>query len=226
MAGIFGKLWGSITGDSAEEKLRKQRGEITAGRDAANSQYTNAETAAHGAMDPYVQGGRQFYDTYKNLLGMGTPEDQQRAWGGYLNNDVLQKSRQLDIMRAQRASNAGGNYGGVDGARSGVGALADSRVNYDNSQRYLQQVAGGAAAGQAAAGTDAQISQWGGAGRAGADMGAANGLANSYGESAKNANTFGKNLFDLFGTGGGLLAKYYGWGNNLGGNSRGGSGTS
>lgn len=194
----MGGFLGSLTGSNTEGKLKAQRAEITKGRDQAKDQYTQGEGTAQGYMQPYVQGGQQFYDTYKNAL-LGGNND----W--YHNNDALQESRRLDLLRQARASNAAGQYAGVDGSRSGPGALADARVNAENYYRALGLLQGGAAAGQNAAGNAAGIAQWGASGRAGADMNAANGLAQSYGESAKNSNTFAQNLLGL----GGLAVQAY-----------------
>lgn len=197
--GFLGGLIDSFTGKGAEKQLQNQRGAITSGRDTANSEYTRGETGAQGYLQPYRDQGGNAFKTYGDTLGINGADARDAAQKTYLSDPVLQ--RQLDLQQKQRGqvANARGGWG------SGADALAASRVNlqgYGDWQNRLGQMG---QQGQAAAGQGANIAEWGASGRAGSDMGAANSLAQSYGESAKNSNTLAQNMIGL----GGLAVSAY-----------------
>ncbi len=69
--GFFGDLWDSFSDKGVEKNPQK-----------------GSAGAVHGPMGGpyYVQDDKQFHDSYKNALGMGTPEDPVKANAGYFNN--------------------------------------------------------------------------------------------------------------------------------------------
>jgi hypothetical protein len=123
--------------DGFTGKAQKQH--IQQGIDAANADLAKQTGAINDAsgkyqagFQPYVQGGQQDYATYRNALANGTGGPGGFDQRYFDPEGPLNQARQIDIDRQRRLSNAGGNYGGADGGRSGIGALADSRVNYQN----------------------------------------------------------------------------------------------
>ncbi len=166
---------------------RAQRGHIQGGLNAANAglgnqvgALNNANAQYQAGFQPYLQGGQQDYATYRNALANGTGGaggfDEQ-----YFGNGALQRSRQLDLMRTQRRSNAGGNF------QTGAGELADSRVNQDYYQTarndWLNREKGMVDLGYGAAGAS-------GAGY----LNTGNALANAYGQNAQIQYQGGKDL--------------------------------
>jgi hypothetical protein len=212
MAGFFKQLAKGITGSGAEGELNKGVAAVGQGKTTTQGFYNEGETKAQGYIAPWLdRGGRRMYDATLGLSGAGARDAAQDT---YLSDPILQ--RQLALQQKQRGwhSNARGGYG------SGADALAASRVNLQGYGDWQNRLAGVAGQELGAAGQAAGISQWGAAGRAGAEQSASNALGNLYQQKAQNANTLAQNMFGL----GGLAVQAYTGmpmpkkqGNNIGG---------
>lgn len=209
MAGFLGML----TGGNANDRLNATRNEINAGRGRAQGEYTAGEATAQGYIQPWLdRGGRRMYDATLGLNG-ADPNEANKA---YFNNRAGQE--QLALQQKQRgwASNSRGGYG------TATDSLAAARINAGDYEKWRNRLAGVADQELGAAGTAAGISQWGAAGRAGAEQGATNALAQIGTQQAQNENTLAQNLI---GAGSTLASLYTGMpmrpaqrrGNNIGG---------
>ncbi len=186
---FLGSLGSSFSGKGAEEQLQAGRNSINKNKTAAQGYYTGGEANALQYQQPWLnRGGRNYYDA---TLGINPNMSANDANKAYFGNQALQD--QVALQQKQRGwmSNSRGGYGG------GADALAAARVNQENYGNWQNRLADVASGEERAANTASGISQWGAAGRAGAEMGAMGANTDLYKQSALNSNTLAQNTMGL-----------------------------
>lgn len=211
-------FWGSLTGSTQKKQINnayaKANDAYGTANENARGEIDKGYSTATGYINPIIESGRAGGKLYQDTLGVNGADARSAAQDTYLSDDLLQRTRALDLKRSGQVSNAGGGY------NSGAGALADSRVNLQNYGNWQNRLQGEQARGDAASMTGAQLAFNTGQAQANREMSygsAMGGSAIGQGQAlAANANTGINNLLKL---GGLAVSAFTGTPNGLGGSS-------
>ncbi len=168
--------------------------------DRNRAESISAYSDAQGILAPYLQGGQQGFELYKNFLGINGPESQQMAYDNYVRRPNFLAGEGIRAIDNSYAAKTGGmNSGGLLKALTNYG----TGIAAQDMNSYLNRLAATGAMGQQAAGTltGARYNS----------AGLTTGANTAEGNAIANASLAGGNILQNLITGGMNLAGNLGW---------------